>query len=67
MEQQSRDMVRGAKRIALEQEIRRLESQLEVSTEQLAAFEKEVEKQTQRGRLRGPQFDRGTNGAGRGR
>ncbi len=43
-------MVRDAKRIELEQEIRRLESQVEISTEQLAAFEKEVEKKGQRSR-----------------
>ncbi len=43
LEQQARDQVRGGKRIALEGEIRRLESQVQISVEQLAGFEKEVE------------------------
>ena len=44
LQQESRDQVRGAKRIELEREIRRLEGQVEVSTEQMAGFEKEVER-----------------------
>ena len=47
LEQKSGDLVRGARRIALEMEIRRLESQIEISTGQLAAFEKEVERKGQ--------------------
>jgi uncharacterized protein involved in exopolysaccharide biosynthesis len=43
LEQKSREMIRAARRIAWEQESRRLEVQLEVSTEQLLTFEKEVE------------------------
>ena len=43
LDRKSSDMVRAAKRIALQQEIRRLDSQMEVSTAQLEAFEKEVE------------------------
>ena len=37
-------MVRAAKRIALQQDIRRFTSQLEISTDQMAIFEKEVER-----------------------
>lgn len=44
LEQQSRDQLRSAKRIALEQEKRRLGCQLKISTEQLSSFQKEVEK-----------------------
>ncbi len=44
LQQQSRDMVRGAKRIALEQDVRRLESQVQITVEQLAGFEKEVDR-----------------------
>jgi capsular exopolysaccharide synthesis family protein len=44
LDSDTRDQVRGAKRIALEQEIHRLESHVEVSTGQLAGFEKEVER-----------------------
>ena len=43
MERKARDQVRAGKRIALEQQIGSLESQVEISTGQLAAFEKEVE------------------------
>ena len=44
LEDHSRDLVRGAKRIALKAEISHLESQVDISTGQIAAFEKEVEK-----------------------
>ena len=37
-------MIRAALRIELQNNVRRLESQLEISTGALAAFEKEVEK-----------------------
>ncbi len=44
MREKSRDMVRNAMRIGLQRDIKHLDRQLEVSTEQLASFEKEVEK-----------------------
>ena len=44
LREKSRDMVRNAMRIGLQGEIKHLERQLEVSTEQMASFEKEVEK-----------------------
>ncbi len=44
MREKSRGMVRNAMRIGLQRDIKRLERQLEVSTEELASFEKEVEK-----------------------
>ncbi|MGA2256480.1 MAG: hypothetical protein ABSG53_17665 [Thermoguttaceae bacterium] len=44
LEDHSRDLVRNAKRIALQAEIRHLERQVEISAGQIAAFEKEVEK-----------------------
>ena len=44
LDQQMRDQVRGGRRIELEREIHRTESQVDVSSEQLAAYEKEVEK-----------------------
>ena len=43
LENQTRDQIRGAKRIALKQDIDRLESQAEILGDQIAAFEKEVE------------------------
>ena len=44
LESKSRDMVRNAKRIGLQSDIKHLERQLEVSTDQIASYEKEVEK-----------------------
>jgi len=44
LEQKSAEQVRSAKRIELEREIRHLENQVEISTGQVAAFEKEVER-----------------------
>jgi polysaccharide biosynthesis transport protein len=44
LESDTRDQVRGVHRIALERDLRRLETQVEISGEQLRAFEKEVEK-----------------------
>ena len=46
LEQRSSDLVRG-RRVGLEEEIRRLESQIEISIGQMAAFEKEVERKGQ--------------------
>jgi capsular exopolysaccharide synthesis family protein len=47
LEQQTRDQVRGAKRIELERDVKRYESMVEVSNMQMTAFEKEVEKKAQ--------------------
>ncbi len=47
LKEHSSDLVRGARRIGLEMEIRRLETQIEISTGQMAAFEKEVERKGQ--------------------
>ncbi|MGO9114476.1 MAG: polysaccharide biosynthesis tyrosine autokinase [Thermoguttaceae bacterium] len=47
LKQDSSDMVRDAKRIALTQEIQRLKSEGEIAEQQLRAFEKEVEKKGQ--------------------
>ena len=44
LERTSYDQIRGSKRIALEQEIRHTENQVAISTEQMYAFEKEVER-----------------------
>ncbi|MEI8373570.1 MAG: AAA family ATPase [Planctomycetota bacterium] len=44
LEQKSTEQVRGAKRIELEREVHRLESRVDISTGQVAAFEKEVER-----------------------
>ncbi len=44
LETHTREMIRAALRIELQNNVRRLESQLEISTGALAAFEKEVEK-----------------------
>jgi len=44
LETDTRDQVRGARRIALERDLHRSETQVEISAQQLRAFEKEVEK-----------------------
>ncbi len=44
LEEDSSDMVRDAKRIALQQDIRRLKCQEDISRDQLAAFEKQVDR-----------------------
>ena len=65
LEDHSRDMVRGAKRIALKTEINHLESQVDVAAGQIAAFEKEVEKKSHRRRRRREEYDHRANGEGR--
>jgi transcriptional regulator of heat shock response len=47
LDQQTRDQIRGALRIELENEVHRLECQVEISIGQLTSFEKEVEKKSQ--------------------
>ena len=44
MKDEARSMVRNAKRIDLEADVHRLESQVEISQDEMAKFEKEVEK-----------------------
>jgi hypothetical protein len=47
LESETRDQVRGARRIALEQERSSFEARLDISTSQMSAFEKELEKKKQ--------------------
>ena len=65
LEDHSRDLVRGAKRIALKAEISHLESQVDIAAGQIAAFEKEVEKKANEADAVGQEFDHRTNGEGR--
>ena len=66
LEEHSRDMVRGAKRIELKTKINHLESQVDIAAGQIAAFEKEVEKKASKP-TPWAGFDHRTNGKGRGR